>query len=170
MSPGGSSSNGSRSPNALSQGRALSPIKDINQQYPSSEQNHDFHKIRKHDSSPKMRESTERNQFKPINSEHLITSNDKKSKQTLQEKDSVLPDPSFSTYIHKETIKKCEENRSSPKNLNIIQSNDNNRGKRSRLNLNESEASEDISSYNEGEGKSRDEFATGSKVSILFSS
>merc|ERR1711879_1105062 len=69
MSPGGSSSNGSRSPNATSQGRTLSPIKDINQQYSSSEQNHDLHRITKHNSSPKMRESTDRNQFRPISSE-----------------------------------------------------------------------------------------------------
>ena len=42
MSPDRSSSNGSRSPNAISQGRTLSPIKDINQQYSSLKQNQDI--------------------------------------------------------------------------------------------------------------------------------
>ena len=166
MSPGGSSSNGSRSPNATSQGRTLSPIKDINQQYSSSEQNHDLHRITKHNSSPKMRESTDRNQFRPISSEHLIISNDKKSKMTLHEKELVPPDASCSNYMPKETIKKCEENALSPKSSKIEESIDNRRQKRSGLNLNESEASDDIVSNNGRESKSRDEFATGSKVSI----
>ena len=166
MSPGGSSSNGSRSANASSQGRALSPIKDINQQYTSSEQNHDLHKVRKQNLSPTIRESTNKNQFRPISSEHLIPSNDKKSKTTLHEKEIVPADASSSNYMPKETIKKCEENALSPKNSRIEESIDNSRQKCSGLNLNESEASEDIVSNNGRELKSRDEFATGSKVSI----
>ena len=164
MSPGGSSSNGSRSPNALSQGRTLSPIKDINQKYSSSEQNHDLHRIRKQDSSPKMEESTDRNQFKPINSEHFISSNDKKSKTTLHEKASTFSDPSCRTYMPKETIKKCEENALSPKNSKIEEPIDNSRQKRSGLNLNESDASEVIVSNNGRERTSKEEFATESKV------
>ena len=43
MSPGGSSSNGSRSPYVPSQGRTVSPIKDINHKYSSIEQHQDLH-------------------------------------------------------------------------------------------------------------------------------
>ena len=113
-----------------------------------------------------MRESADRNQFRPISSEHLITSYDKKSKTTLHEKELVPPDASCSNYMPKETIKKCEENALSPKSSKIEEPIDNSRQKRSGLNLNESEASEDNVSSNGREGKSREEFVTESKVSI----
>lgn len=52
LSPGSSSSNNSRSPNASLQGRAISPIKDINHQYTSSEQNQ--HHYTRETPSPKQ--------------------------------------------------------------------------------------------------------------------